>query len=273
MTEGERRETWWRPERLAAGEGLRLALDRLDLCVFRARGEWQVAHVRRPADWQGPEGGLAKVDEISDELHDRARFTSDGATDEVRLVPRVADRSVVARPRVGLYVLPGGIARIYVSSPVWLEVTVGESARSLLELPVKRLSDTWFGPSTREGVVAYSLKTQARTKVDDVKQVSYRVITPVAVRNESEELLTVDQLNLPVPYLSIYCDEADHLWTETVVLKHGGEDQLAGLEVRDGAPSEADGARRLSGPRERASDNVFVRAFSSLLRPFEVGDR
>ena len=204
----------------------------------------------------------------------QAEFPQEGVTGErfavqktggivqLRVVP--PNRSVVARPRSPLRVPSGHQARIFVSTPLWVEVTVGPAATFLLELPTKRMSETWFGSSTREGQFAYALKTGARTRLEDLPVRPYRFVTPVVIENAASETLLVERLNLPVPHLSVFGD-AETLWSEEVRMVRTEEGDIAELDIRQGAPREADSRQRLCEPRQPPTKGHLFRAFSSWL--------
>jgi hypothetical protein len=262
-------ESWWAPTRLAAGAGLRWALGPLDLALLRSESEWHLAWGEREeaSELEGSGWSVEAIDELP-ELRRTERYAAGEAADELRLRPRVADRSLVVRPRTPLYVLPGERAVVYVSSPLWIDVRVGNAERSLREVPITRLSDTWFGPSTREGEVAYALKTHARTRLDEMPMRPYRCITAVTCHNRGQDVMLVDRMSLPIPYLALYEAAGEQFWTQSVVLSRTADDQMAELEVRAGSPAEAPEARRVSEARRTASANLLVRAFSSLMRTF-----
>ncbi len=263
----ESNDRWWQPLRVEVGGGWQWELGPLELEVYREDNEWHLAYA------YGEDSGAEAVSWTRRPVVERPevketieRFAAGTAADELNLRPRVADRMLVALPRAPLWVLPGERARVYVSSPLWIDVTVGPPARSLRELPIKRLSDTWVGPSTREGEVAYALKTHARVRLEDVPKVPHRCVTPVVFANEGNDVLRVERMNLPIPFLSLYTGEEGHLWTESLTLVRTEDDQLARLDIAEHAPHEAGRAERVSEARQAAEPNLLVRAFSSLMR-------
>jgi hypothetical protein len=154
-----------------------------------------------------------------------------------------------------------------------MRVMVGQPWLVLREVPVKRLSDTWFGSSTLHGELAYSLKTHARVHLEEIPQRGYRAITPVLIRNDADELLSLDRLSLPVPYLSLFLAASGDLWTEALTMRHAAGNEMATLDIGGRAPSEAgEGARRLSSARSEMDRNLLVRAFTNLFDSFRGGD-
>ena len=258
---------WWSEFQLEANNGVRFSLGPLEVLVFRSENEWQVAPAvaknENRRKWT-----RKKLASLPPNLPALERFASGTDGDTVKIEPRTPDRPVVARPRTPLHLLPGQQTRIYISSPVWVEILVGEQARAVRELPVKRLSDTWIGANTRNGEIGYGLKTFARSRLDEVQVMEHRMVTPVVVQNWAEDLLLVERMNLPTPYLSIYHNEKNELWTETVTLSHSEGSGMATLDLKIGPPTEAGESSQISRPRRIVEEKRLVRAFGDILKTF-----
>jgi hypothetical protein len=263
MDSEQQAAAWWGDLEFELERTDRWEIGTLNLWIHRAQAEWKLAYEwidgggreqwRRESGVDFPEEGVASE-----------RFAVQQTGGIVHLRALTADRSVVARPRTPLRVPSGQRARIFVSSPLWIEVAVGPDRTFLKELSTRRLSKTWFGPNTRDGEVLYALKTGARTRGDDLPTRPYRFRTPIVIANEAEDTLMVERLNLPVSHLSVY-ENAGTLWSEEVTMLRTDSDDLAELDLRPGPPLEAEGARRLSGPREVSARGHLFRAFSSIL--------
>lgn len=259
---------WWSERELAPDSGLRWTLGPLELSLWRTDYEWQLAYNVADEDAADPACAVSEAATIPETADVIERYARE-RRDRVRCLPVVADRALVVRPRLPVFVPPGEQIRFFVSAPVWIRILVGQPWLTLREVPVKRLSDTWFGASTRDGELAYSLKTHARVHLEEIPPRGYRAITPVLIRNEAEELLSVDRLSLPVPYLSLYLAASGMLWTEAVTMRHAAGNEMATLDVGGRAPAEAgEGALRLTSARLEADRNLLVRAFTNLIDSF-----
>ena len=264
---------WWTERELGPEEGLRLAIGPLDLSVYRQRDEWQICQ-----GWSAAHGGdsdrlvVEAISEYRPAPDCLQRFAVRGQKSRLRLLPTMADRPIVARPRMPLFVPAGEAIQIFISSPVWLEVAVGDPWRALLQVPTKRLSDTWVGGSTRDGELAYAIRTVARKQLESVPVRPYRAITPLVIRNRADDMLAVEHLNLPAPYLSVFATPQGRLWTEAITMSRTENGEMAALEIGRGAPAAAGEAECLTAPRQRGGRNLLVRAFSSLLHPFVGGN-
>ena len=273
MTAPKENSDWWSNFAIEVGQGLQWELGSCRLTAFRHEGEWQLAHECGSSEETGP--GTSRVTTISEappEAPELKRFAASRATNIIKLLPRAADRSVVAKPYPPLHLLAADETKIYISSPAWLEVTVGKRHHKLCELPARTLSDTWFGPNTREGDVAYALRTRARVQLAEMPMRTYRIITPVTIRNDGQDTLLIDRMNLPVPFLSVYSSQDGFLWTESVTLTRSQEAELASLKIGKGPPREAVGTERLSEPRQVSDPSFLVQAFTSLFTSFQEGN-
>lgn len=179
----------------------------------------------------------------------------------LRLSPVVADRPIVTSPRMPMYVAPGEKATLYVGSPLWVRVEVESPAREILDVPIRRPSDTWFGPSTREGEICYATRTLAILDAANLPSLAGRAITPVAIENQGSETLRVERLKLPVPFLSVHATVDGQLWTPTVTMVSQQESGMASFDVGQ-APPQRLGARRVTKAREKHESGLLIRAFT-----------
>ncbi len=264
MSARETPRLWWGDYELGLEEAACWQVGPLTFWLHRGRSEWRLTHewvdndarhgwtVTRPAD-------------LPEDRGETERFAVRETGPSVRLRPLAADRSVVARPKTPFRVLPGQSSRVFISSPLWVEIGAGGDPLALGELPTRRLSDTWFGSTTREGELCYSLKTNARTSLEELPRVAYRLVTPVVIENGAQDGLLVERLNLPVPFLSIYGTEGGDAWSEEVWMLHTEDGDMAELDVRHGPPAEAGEAELLSAARRVAEKGHLFQAFGSLL--------
>ena len=170
--------------------------------------------------------------------------------------------SVVSRPTAPLHLMAGGEIPIYVRTPLWVRVEVGESAKVLREIPTVRLSDSWFGPNTVEGELCYASPTIARITMANVTPRPDRAVTRVLIRNDSGKVKVFEQLSLPVPYLALFASENDELWTQDVTLTSARNGKTVEVKVGKDTPMATDNAKRISEPRQRLERNTLTMGWS-----------
>lgn len=230
--------------------------------------EWRISQVRsddpHDASIEVGVGVGANDTPLADSalLH---RFALQETRDQVELLPALADRPVIIRPDTPFHLLSGEEVTLYVSTPVWVRVSVTDPARLLLDVPTFRPSDTWLGPNTREGELCYAGRTAARMRLQDVPSLPSRALTAFVLRNRAKDALLVDRLNLPVPLLSVYADERNQLWTQGVALEREEEGLLGAIKLDAEAPPEAKGAVQLVPARRHPERHLLLRAIGALL--------
>lgn len=254
---------WWGRFSLAEGEGGLWRVGPLELGVVRARQEWRIhrrtkagataCHVEVPSDVR-VEGADVSV----------SRFSFEQTGESIWLVPRFADRSVVVYLESPFFVTAGQEIVLFCSTPLWVGLEVGEETARLEEFPAVRPSDTWFGPSTREGELCYATTMPARLRREEIAALPHRAVTELRICNEADDTLQIEKVNLSVGYLSLYGARDGSLWSDRVILhraKGGGESEL---EIVAGPP-EGIGAQLVSPAREAAGQaSIMVRAIGAL---------
>jgi hypothetical protein len=255
---------WWGEHHLAQGEVGCWQVGTLTLWVEHGRQEWRIGQERAVAAHE--RAGMETCAGIPAQTA-VLRFGAGDSGGRVKLLPLLADRQVIARLAQPLHVLPGEAVTLYVSSPLWLAVHVGEPPRLLHETPVIRPSDTWFGPPVKEGGLCYAAGTRAQTDVQALRPNPLRAVTPVHIRNVTDVPFHLERINLPAPFLALYRADNGILWTDAVTLtRQGDEDALATLRLDNGLPPQARAGVLLATPR-RQVERSFV-LFQALSRIF-----
>jgi len=254
----------WQALELNINESLLITLGSLKLVIRHDTKEWSIAYEwQQDSDDEKPSCLLGKdldFTEIEQNIH---RFAYSNNTSVLQLRPRLADRSVVTRPRVPFNLLARQRTWLYVSTPIWLEVVIGDNV-TLKEIPVFRPSDTWFGSNTTEGEIAYATRTHARLKLDEISFNQYRAITPVELINDTEKPILLERISLPVPLLHLYSDKEKNLWTSPVSIVREPNNGTS-IKIEPNSPAEVTQATELALPRQSIERNVFTRTLHALL--------
>lgn len=263
---------WWGSYALDEGVGGRWKIGPCTLWVVHTESDWQV-YYRQSAD--ALEDGLEHVLPLASEELDgllggqleditAARFSFRRAGHSLRLEPVLADRPVVARPEMPLYVPPGEEVTLFVSSPLWIRLVLEEENHFLHEVPSIRPSDTWFGPSTMEGELCYAIRTAGRLRLEAVQRRPHRAVTSLRIVNQGTTVLAFERVQIPARYLTLYRDEENLLWTEAATLVRREGEAGASVRIEKGAPRQARHARKVQEPRQVLKKNLVTSTFSAL---------
>jgi hypothetical protein len=277
---------WWGGIDVSVGAAASVRVGPARIVAQRRRHEWRVYLER---DDESNETGEARARRLAradadDVPNGTPALRASFAESPGRLVVSAAqaDRPVVVRPDSPLAIQPGETVTMFVSTPVWIVLTIAQPRRGgakkgaagadgepllLLEAPSERPTDTWFGPNTRTGELCYATRTSGRLDLDEVPQRPHRIVTPVRIENKAADALEFQRLQVPLPLLAVHRDANGALWTNGVTLTRDSGGDLAAVRVDRSPPrTAAGGVERLAEPRSIVAGNAVVRAFGRLLR-------
>ncbi|MDR3479024.1 MAG: DUF432 domain-containing protein [Gammaproteobacteria bacterium] len=256
---------WWGTFQFQEKQALFWEIGPLLLGIERFSEEWRIAsnssESREKMDIKVAMTDIAKF--LRDNLQFR-RHVFKHTDASITLTPMLADRPQVTRAEVPFYLPPGEQVTIYVSSPVWVHIEANDNKVAIDEIPTLRLSDTWYGPNTREGELCYSSSTFCRTNLNELTVRPHRIISPVIIQNNAKHPLLLDRVSLPMPYLSVFADENNNLWTEEIIVKNEPHHKHT-VRHGKGAPSIAPLATLIGPPRLNLKTSNLITLFYSLL--------
>lgn len=258
-------KTWWGEFRVPMDSTARWRIGPLTMWIHRRPGEWRLA--REESDEAGDTMVETAVPEGADDLWSKTAVlryaVGVDSAETIALTPLLADRAVVAKPERTLFIPPAADLVLYMGSPLWVRLTV--AGRELDSFPIHTPSETWFGPSTREGEICYATRTACRLRADEGLVRPHRATTAVRVRNHATRALQLDRIKIPVNLLSLYAGTDGVLWSQDVMLESTPDGALAPLQIQQGPPGSVGGVSVVSAPRELATPNTLARALSAWL--------
>jgi hypothetical protein len=258
------KEPWWGDFPLAEQQSMSWSIGERKLVIQRQASEWNTWNVETETENADTLMRDVYANHLIPDQALLGRHLQAATAASLRVIPALADRSIVTRPKIPLRLLGGEQTRIYVSTPLWFKALTLPGDLCLLDVPFWRPSDSWFGPSTREGEMCYAKYTEARLHTELLVQRPHRAITPILIHNKQQEALLIERLNVPVPLLSLYQDTQHRLWTNTIKVTREADDDLTELLLEKQAPAEADGANLVAGPRIITDRHRLIRSLGSL---------
>lgn len=154
---------------------------------------------------------------------------------EIRLKPVLPNYSLASQLETPLYIPGGEEVLLYISSPVWVQITTSNNKVVLDEIPTHPLSLTWFGENTIDGELCFAGNTFCSSQLKYVPAGADRIVSPMLIKNQSKKILCLEKINVPLPYLSVYSDTHNFLWTEQLTVYNEGEDPPL-VQVSKGPP-------------------------------------
>jgi hypothetical protein len=260
-------QSWWGSFELKNSHSKQWQIGPLIIIIRHENSEWQISHERIDNfDNTGITFEITDTELLSEKQNNFIRYIISDSSDQITIKPLLADRPVIYRPNTPLSLTAGEEITLYVSSPLWVGFSAGHSKTKLGEIAIQRPSDTWFGPSTREGELCYASTTHCRLNLDEIPQRSHRANAPVVIRNLAETNLSVERINLPAPFLQLYSTPDNQLWTPKITLIREQDEDMAELVIDEIPPIEAKQATILAEPRKTVDSGVLFRAFNTIFK-------
>lgn len=261
---GYRQPVWWGSQSFEPGQGRHWHMAGMDLSIIRQVREWQL-QIHRTATQSEDNHSWHRDDRLPDSpLGELRRYVFRQTSAELKLLPRLADRSVVIRPVMPLFVPPGQDITFYVSTPIWLSCHVEGQDTPLLDIPVVRPADTWFGPDTVKGEICYATQVTGRLELNQLTPRAFRAVTPVQISNLGNDLMPVERINLPVPFLPVYAAESGRLWTPTLHVTAEARQKVPRIRIDNNISTEAGHVTLLSPARRGSDEHALIRVFDTL---------
>ena len=237
---------WWGRFSVNIGCTHHWVLGGLDLSITRLKSEWEIKYSYFKSDnsdevdsiWQRKPQMLLNAEAVN-EPHHHVRVACRQTADTLALTPRMADRSLVIRPWDTLQILPGEEVTLFIGAPLWLRIELNERQDHAVDIPLRRISDTWFGPSPREGEMCYAGRTRASTDQSQLMNRPYRALLPVQIQNQDDSHLILERISLPVPYLNLYRDKGGTFWAQGLTLTREMDRNNVRIQIDKSAPKLA----------------------------------
>lgn len=234
------------------------------IAIKRCHKEWAIWNRETDEESQGVVQ-LATLPVSEFEANDVVRYMVNETNKSLIIEPSLADRAIVAKPSTPLIIPSGQESQLYVSTPLWFTVMLSNLKIPMVDVPFWRPSDSWFGPSPMSGVLCYSKNTEARVQNAGFEARPHRATTVITLRNEQEESLVVERINLPVPALRLYADSDYRLWTDDLTIVQQIDNGKPLSEVDHTQPSHSKGLTLVSESRERSMKPSFLSSIKNLI--------
>lgn len=203
---------WWGTFLVTDSQSRYLKIGQIVLCIDHYNQEWRIACRDEARNVNSP----LKIMSVH------------SLTTEIMVKPVLPNRPLLTTLERPLFIPGGEESLLFVSTPAWIQLSIGSPPLILDEIPTEILSDTWFGKNTLEGELCFA-GFPASARLDELNRDITQIMTPVLIKNDNRDPLVLKQLKLPLPQLSVYHDAYHHLWTEQVQIAF--EDEIIGTTL------------------------------------------
>lgn len=191
-----------------------------------------------------------------------ARWAPKDNPDTIKIMPVFPDLPMVISSEYPLKVASGSSITIYTRIPVWIRISAGKSAGTLIELPTIKLSRTWFG-TPMEGELCYWSTTKARRSLEAVEKKQHLVSCPIVIANKTAEDLSFEKFCFRVERLKIF-KYGDELWADETRITYQGEEQHSDITMSGKLPKGMEKGELINGPRKPIQKSLATRTFHKI---------
>src|SRR5690554_2402795 len=180
---------------------------------------------REKEGWLIAKGGLNTGPALQlDYAH--ADFYQTGRSNTLLVLPALPAKPLVFKgPTIN--VVPGQKFTFYLKIPLLVQLYYSKElpANLMMELPVTRLSDTWFGDPF-SGEPAYVLGDLFYIKPQQADPTPLEAVCPVTIFNNSPGVLNVERLILRVENMTLY-NNAGKIVTSLLEIEYKGKEVIS----------------------------------------------
>lgn len=182
------------------------------------------------------------------------RFAISNPHSHLRVTPCLGEKAFVVKPNTTFMILPGEVAKIYLSTPMNLRLSDLESGATIDEIPVLHRVKTWFGESPTKGQLCFFTRIHAALIEENLPFRPHRALTHLYIQNSSKEPIPIGKLKIPVNYLMLYQDDRGLFTTSSLSVRIDNNGVLKDLKIF--APTDS-GLSVIHSPREKVPKSLF----------------
>lgn len=202
------------------------------------------------------------VEEVDDILDNQDLLhCHTGKSNVLYVLPALPVKSVVFRNNKNLKISAGESTSLYLKVPVNLQFYFQEvkEDNKLVDIPLKRLSDTWFG-EIDSGEPAFSIGSNYDKALADVNMHQWEAMVAVDIVNNTSSSLDLQRLILHVDEFSLYIRN-NRIIASHATIDFKGQEQDGGVNLSVRKEIHGDKAVLIAKPRNSDSRNILRRSF------------
>jgi len=239
---------WWGPFTLNDEQSRFWKIGRVILCIDKVQQEYKIAS-------------------YYEDQKPIKNFTTVVKSKDWQINPALPSKALITLLQNPIFLPAGEETQLYVSVPAVIKLSFNKPSISVDEIETQVLSETWIGTNTQEGQVCYSNSSACVTNLNDLVQDNSLIICPAIIKNRSKETVTLKQLYIPLPLLSIYSDAQNLLWTEPVQITYTHSNDYPDTNIGKGPLNTLQRTTLLTPSRLDISAGIGILNFlNSLLR-------
>jgi hypothetical protein len=175
--------------------------------------------------------------------------------------PVLPDKPIVARPEIPFYILPQEEVHVFVGIPLWIRIETKDRT-TLAEIPVYRLSKTWFGDPAAEGELCYFTAISSRLNLKEITEKYHRAISTILIQNQSRQNLLLERVKLPTLHLALFKNQRQLFYTQSLVIECEKGGDMAQLRLNHTPPEDVGKTETIFPARAPLKENIITKTLN-----------
>ena len=250
-------QSFWKKYKFELNQTMRFRGGYAEVLIKRIPNGWLIKSevTNQPFDGLDVEV-VPAMDEGSNVVHFQT-----GKSHDLLVLPALPSKSIVFRNNKNLKISAGESTNLYFRIPLNLQFYFQEvkDDNRMLDQPLKRLSDTWFG-EIDNGEPAFSIGSNYDKTLADAQPLDWECVSSVEIINNTTSILDLQRLILRVDEYNIYLKN-QQLLTSHVTIEFKGQEQAGSVQL--GQLKNIHGDKPVLVAKQRSSDtrNLLRKSF------------
>jgi hypothetical protein len=250
-------QSFWKKYEFTVNQTLQFKAGFAEVLVKHIPNGWLIKSCipdQPSADLQVKE--MEGLDEDSEVFHFQT-----GKPNQLFVVPAFPNKAVVFRNNKNIKISAGQSADLFFRIPLTMQIYFQEvkDENRLFEIPLQRLSDTWFGEAD-SGEPAFSIGNNYYKELAEIPYFPWEAVSPVEIINNTTGLLDLQRLILRVDDFSLYLKNK-HLLSDYVTIEFKGQEQAGSVNLTLKKEIHGLNPLQLAKPRTASSRNLLRKSF------------
>lgn len=250
-------QNFWKKYEFAENQTLLFKGGFVEVFVKRISNGWLIKN--RIPDHPDSELQVEEVntfDNDADVFHFRT-----GKSPVLHVVPAMPNKSVVFRNNKNIKISAGESANLFFRIPLTIQFYFQEvkDENRLLEIPLQRLSDTWFGEPDN-GEPAFSIGSNYDIDFSEITVLPWEAVTSVEIINKTTGVFDLERLILRVEEFSLFLKN-NKLLSNHVAIEFTGADHDGSVNLTERKDLHGQKPLIIARPRTLGTRNLLRKSF------------
>lgn len=250
-------QNFWKKYEFAVNQTLLFKAGFVEVFVKHISNGWLIKS--RVSEQPNEDLQVEEVDGFDDESE--VFHFQTGKSHDLIVVPALPNKAVVFRNNKVIKIGAGELANLNFRIPLAIQFYFQEvkEENRMLEIPMQRLSDTWFGEADN-GEPAFSIGSNYDREFSERKAMAWEAVAPVEIINNTTGVFDLQRLILRVEDFSLFLKDKQ-LLTSHVAIEFRGPEHAGSVNLSVKKEIHGQKPLQLAKPRSEGTRNLLRKSF------------